>query len=54
MPDLMERHQSALETGTRCAVMLVISCLVSFSDVEAQEGPGLRQLTDDQAQDRHE
>ena len=51
MPDLMERHQSALETGTRCAVMLVISCLVSFSDVEAQEGPGLRQLTDDQAQD---
>lgn len=40
-----------MKTGTSCAAMLVIFCLVSLSDAKAQEEHGLRQLTDDPAQD---
>lgn len=40
-----------MKTRTSCAVVFVISCLISFSDVGAQEENRLRQLTDDPAQD---
>ena len=40
-----------MKTGTGCAVMLVVFCFFSYSDVEAQEEYGIRRLTDDPAQD---
>jgi Tol biopolymer transport system component len=40
-----------MKTGTSCAVLLVIACLISFVDAGAQEPCGLKQLTDDPAQD---
>ena len=40
-----------MKTGTSCAVILVIACLIAPVDAGAQESHGLKQLTIDPAQD---
>jgi Tol biopolymer transport system component len=40
-----------MTTATKCAVMFIVCCLISFVDVAAQEKYPVRQITDDTAQD---